>query len=235
MEFTTIKKNTAVNMAVEQILNQILNRQLPPGSKLPAQRELAVMLGVGRSSVREAINTLVARGYLEPIQGKGTFIKADMQGPERQFEKLSAAARKSSLFDLMEARTALECKTAALVATRADIADIQNLKSLFGTLSGTADHDSYGVFLKADRAFHFALAEATNNKIICEMTKFVLQLLTEHHDKLKADLLSHTYRKKSVDSLGEVLKAILAHNPDAAAEWMERHLTVIIEELDNVL
>jgi GntR family transcriptional repressor for pyruvate dehydrogenase complex len=235
MEFTTIKKNTAVNMVVEQILKQIRNQGLPPGSKLPAQRELAVMLGVGRSSIREAINNLVARGYLEPIQGKGTFIKEAMQSPERQFEKLSIAARKSSLFDLMEARTVLECKTASLAATRADTEDIQKLKEIFGTLAGATDHDSYDVFLKADQAFHFALAEATSNKIICEMTKFVLQLLTEHHGKLKADLLSHTYREKSVDSLGEVLKAILAHNPAAAASWMGKHLTVIYEELDNVL
>ena len=234
MGFTAIKKNTAVDMVVEQILKQIHDKKLPPGSSLPAQRELAVMLGVGRSSIREAVNVLVARGYLEPIQGKGTFIKDTLQTSERQFEKLSIAARKSSFFDLMEARTVLECKTAALVATRVSVKGLEKLQDRFKTLSEETEQGSYAVFLESDMAFHYALAEATDNKLICEMTKFVLQLLSEHHGRIKTDHLSRTYRKRSVNSLGRVLTAVSSQDPISAAQWMEKHLNVIIDELDEV-
>jgi len=235
MEFSTIKKNTAVNMVVEQLLEQIRNQGLLPGSKLPAQRELAVMFGVGRSSIREAINTLVARGYLEPIQGKGTFIKEIRQNSETQFEKLSTAAQKSSFLDLMEARTTLECKTAALAATRATTNSLNQLRDIMDLLSKDMENSSYDIFLRADKSFHYALAEATENDVICEMTKLVLELLTEHHENLKSDHLSHAYRKKSVKTLGKVLGAIETRNPAAASQWMEKHLTAIIDELDNVL
>jgi GntR family transcriptional repressor for pyruvate dehydrogenase complex len=76
MAFETIRRSSAPEMVAEQIINKIAGGELAPGSRLPAQRDLARMLGVGRSSVREAINALVVMGYLEPLQGKGTFIKA---------------------------------------------------------------------------------------------------------------------------------------------------------------
>jgi GntR family transcriptional repressor for pyruvate dehydrogenase complex len=75
MAFETIRRSSAPEMVAEQIINKIACGELAPGSRLPAQRDLARMLGVGRSSVREAINALVVMGYLEPLQGKGTFIK----------------------------------------------------------------------------------------------------------------------------------------------------------------
>jgi GntR family transcriptional repressor for pyruvate dehydrogenase complex len=80
------------------------------------------MLGVGRSSVREAINALVVMGYLEPLQGKGTFIKAVLPVADTGIEKLNAAFSAGSIFDLMEARVLLECRSAALAAERADAA-----------------------------------------------------------------------------------------------------------------
>ena len=235
--FKTIKKNTAVDMVVEQILKQIEDQTLPPGSRLPAQRELAVMLGVGRSSIREAINSLVVKGYLEPIQGKGTFIKNSLPSADtdNRLKELSTAVQVSSIFDLMEARMVLECKTASLVAERVSPGSLQKIQEIFDTLSRDTDHERYAVFLASDLEFHYALAEATRNKIICAMTKFVLLLLGEHHQRLKTDQLSHAYREKSVKSLEKVLNAIKEQDPSEAALWMERHLLLIKEELDKVL
>ena len=73
-----------------RIIEKITGGELVPGSRLPSQRDLARMLGVGRSSVREAINALVVMGYLEPLQGKGTFISGrreeqDFAGPNIGF------------------------------------------------------------------------------------------------------------------------------------------------------
>ena len=69
MAFVTIRKSSAPEMVAEQIIERISDGELSPGSCLPSQRELARMLGVGRSSVREAINALVVMGYLKPLQG----------------------------------------------------------------------------------------------------------------------------------------------------------------------
>lgn len=68
MAFETIKKASAPEMVAEQIIKNIEAGQLLPGSCLPAQRDLARRLGVGRSSIREAINALVVLGYKDVIR-----------------------------------------------------------------------------------------------------------------------------------------------------------------------
>ena len=72
MAFEMVRKNKASELVAEQIIKQIRSGELVPGNQLPSQRELSELLGVGRSSVREAINALEVMGYLEVQQGKGT-------------------------------------------------------------------------------------------------------------------------------------------------------------------
>ena len=233
MSFKTIKKESAVNQVVEQILLQIKNDTFPPGSRLPSQRELSSELGVGRSSIREAINALVVTGYLEPIQGRGTFVKKMLPDTEERVEKLSTAVKVSSIFNLMEARVLLECKSAALAAERADPSDLKKLDKIFSRIS--SDLENYDQFLKADLNFHITLAEATKNDVICEMTKLVLIKLTEHHSKFKTDQLSEDYKKKSIETALEIFKAVKTQNQQKAAYWMEKHLGMITNELGKVL
>ncbi|SDP30718.1 GntR family transcriptional regulator, transcriptional repressor for pyruvate dehydrogenase complex [Desulforhopalus singaporensis] len=222
-----------MHQVAEQILLQIKNNTLPPGSRLPSQRDLSQKLGVGRSSVREAINVLVVKGYLEPIQGKGTFVKSVLPGSDERLERLSTAVEVSSIFNLMEARLLLECKSAALAAERADLKDLKKLEKVFAQI--TAERESYNLFLEDDFKFHITLAEATKNDVICEMTKLVLDKLAEHHTKFKTDQLSQNYKKISVDTATEVFNAVKKHNCEDASFWMKKHLSVITNELSKVL
>lgn len=233
MSFETIKKESAVDQIANQILLQINNCTFAPGAKLPAQRDLAAQLGVGRSSVREAINVLVVRGYLEPIQGKGTYVKTTLPDSEERLEKLSTAVQVSSIFNLMEARILLECKSSALAAARADDIDLRKLEDVFEGIS--TDRENYDLFLKSDLRFHIALAEATKNDVICEMTKLVLAKLANHHAKLKTDQLSLSYKRKSVETALKVFQAVKNHNEEDAATFMKQHLTVITNELNKIL
>ena len=72
--YLRITRQSAPRLVAEQLLGKIDTGELNPGDSLPAQRQLAKMLGVGRSSLREAINALAVMGYLEVIQGRGTYI-----------------------------------------------------------------------------------------------------------------------------------------------------------------
>jgi len=74
MSFKIIKKESTLEVIVQQIKNQIKKGILKPGEKLPSERKLSDLLGVSRASVREAIQALAFSGYLEVIQGKGTYI-----------------------------------------------------------------------------------------------------------------------------------------------------------------
>jgi GntR family transcriptional repressor for pyruvate dehydrogenase complex len=232
MQFETIRKPSAPEMVAEQILAKIRSGELAPGGRLPAQRDLAVMLGVGRSSVREAINALVVAGVLEAIHGKGTFVTHASRS-DAGLLKLKAALGAGSLLELMEARELLECKTAALAAERADGAQMQGLHKVLVQLAG--DHGDYAHFLQADIEFHFRLAEATGNCVICELTKLVLDKVVAQHKELRTGRLSDAYRNQSVDTARRVVAAIEEGDGAAAACWMAAHLNAIREELVEIL
>jgi len=233
MAFETIRKSSAPEMVAEQMIAKITGGELAPGTRLPSQRDLAQMLGVGRSSVREAINALVVMGYLEPLQGKGTFIKAVLPVADPGIEKLKAAFSAGSIFDLMEARELLECRSAALAAERSDAAQVRNLKDAMKKVEGTKT--DYTIFLDADVHFHAAVAEATGNVVLCELTKLVLEKVVAHHSALKTALLPPAYREVSIRTAARVVEAIEASDPDAAARWMAQHLGAIRDELKNII
>ena len=233
MAFETIRKSSAPDMVAQQIIEKISGGELAPGTRLPAQRDLAQMLGVGRSSVREAINALVVMGYLEPLQGKGTFIKDVLPTSDPGIEKLTAAFSAGSIFDLMEAREVLECRSAALAAERADDAQILNLKAAMKKVSGT--QTDYAIFLDADICFHAAVADAAGNVVLCELSKLVLEKVAAHHKALKTVLLPPAYREVSIRTAARVVEAIEAGDGDTAARWMAQHLYAIRDELKNII
>ena len=233
MAFDTIRKRSAPEMVAEQIIERITGGELAPGTQLPSQRDLAQMLGVGRSSVREAINALVVMGYLEPLQGKGTFIKDVLPAADPSNEKLNAAFAAGSIFDLMEARELLECRSAALAADRAGALQIRNLKAAMKKVAAT--DKEYAIFLDADIRFHEAVAEAAGNVVLCELTKLVLEKVVAHHNELKTALLPPAYREVSIRTAARVVQSIEAGDGDGAARWMAQHLVAIRDELKNII
>ncbi len=233
MVFEAIRKSSAPDMVAEQIIEKITDGELAPGTRLPAQRDLAQMLGVGRSSVREAINALVVMGYLEPLQGKGTYIKDVLPTSDPGIEKLAAAFSAGSIFDLMEARELLECRSAALAAERADDAQIRNLKAAMKKVRET--EADYAIFLDADIRFHAAVADAAGNVVLCELSKLVLDKVAAHHKALKTVLLPPAYREVSIRTAARVVEAIEAGDGDAASRWMAQHLYAIRDELKNII
>jgi GntR family transcriptional regulator, transcriptional repressor for pyruvate dehydrogenase complex len=190
------------------------------------------MLGVGRSSVREAINALVVTGVLEAVHGKGTFVSRSSVG-DAGLLKLKAALGAGSLLELMEARELLECKTAALAAERADEVQIRDLHEVVNQLAG--EHADYADFLKADVQFHIRLAEATDNRVICELTKLVLDKVVALHQDLRTGRLTDAYRDQSVDTARRVVAAIEEGDSARAAHWMAVHLNAIRRELTAIL
>ncbi len=233
MTFETIHKRSAPEKVVEQILQKVKAGELLPGSRLPSQRELAQIMGVGRSSMREAINALVVMGYLEAIHGKGTFIRKALPATGFTSDSLHLALKAGSIFDLMEAREVLECKSAELAAERAEPAQIKKLKNVLKKVNAT--EKDYTIFLQADIDFHTCLAEATGNKVICEMTKLVLEKVIRHHSQLKTTELSPGYRLFSIHSANKVVIHIENGEREEASAWMARHLQAINEELKSII
>ena len=114
----------------DEIVRSIIGQKLKPGDKLPNEFELAKTLGVGRSTLREAIKTLVSRSVVEIRRGSGTFVSArsgvseDPLGLEFLTDKVQVAT------DLLELRFLVEPRLASLAASRCTPEELDDLMHL---------------------------------------------------------------------------------------------------------
>ena len=79
------------------------------------------------------------------------------------------------------------------------------------------------------------MAEASDNMVLCELTKLVLEKVVAHHHDLKTALLPPAYREVSIRTAARVVEAIEAGDGDEAARWMAQHLDAILDELKNII
>ncbi len=233
MHFEAIQRSSAPDKVAEQLLARIKSGELAPGTRLPPQRELARQFGVGRSSVREALNALAVMGFLEVFQGKGTFVAREIPGSDPTAAALRAAFQAESLLDLLELREALECRAAELAAERIESGQLAGLRRCLQALEHAGD--DYPAFLAADFEFHRRLCEASGNRAFAEIVNPLLSRVAEEHERLKTGLLSRGYREHSVRTLKQLIACLEREDGRGAREWMRDHLNAIRSELKDVL
>ena len=121
-----------VDLAVDQIIQVILDRNMKAGDKLPNEYDLARELGVGRSTLREAIKRLVARNILTARQGAGTFVSEKNGVPEDPLGLtfMMEEGSENLALDLQDIRLMLEPETCAIVARGATPEQIDQLREL---------------------------------------------------------------------------------------------------------
>ncbi|XVB27226.1 transcriptional regulator LldR [Citrobacter koseri] len=203
----------------------IEEQQLEAGMKLPAERQLAVQLGVSRNSLREALAKLVSEGVLISRRGGGTFVRWQHETWSEQNIvqplKTLMADDPDYSFDILEARHAIEASTAWHAAMRATPADKEKIKLCFdATLSEDPDLAS-----QADVRFHLAIAEASHNVVL-------LQTMRGFFDVLQSSVKQSRQRMYQVPPVfarlteqhQAVMEAIVAGDAEAARQAMMGHL-----------
>ncbi|MPY78836.1 MAG: FCD domain-containing protein [Actinophytocola sp.] len=153
--------STTLTQSVAEHLRSLIHRgEFGPGDRLPAERELAEQLGVARMSLRDAIKTLQADGYVEVRRGArgGTFV-TELQRP---VENWRARMRKQTgeIDEIADFRIALESYAVRLAAARRTPSDLSVLRSAIKSLSHTEGLPSFRL---ADSRFHDGLAQAAGN------------------------------------------------------------------------
>jgi GntR family transcriptional repressor for pyruvate dehydrogenase complex len=231
MQFSAITKITASRMVVEQILDKIKSGEIKPGDKLPSQMELTKLFQVGRTSIREAIKALDAMGYLDVIQGKGTFFKKIISFDDLYFIGLKKALEAVNLTDLMCTREVLECKAAELASISPDPKKLQHLQEAIKKLSQIEGETKS--FIEADLEFHFALAEASGNILLCEILKLIIEKVHRHH--LIYFSISSILYKKTIDTANKILYHIIKGDGENAAACVRYHLTVVSDALKDTV
>lgn len=165
--FEPVAPPTTFEETVERLGTAIRLGLLPAGSRLPPERDLAGELHISRSTLRQALTTLVQSGHLVSQRGRGggTFVtenppltEADVGSP------LPAAA-----WAVLDARVAVEAGAVILACERAERYDLERLSDLVEKMSDAADFDEYR---RADMRFHVGVAEAARSpRLVADMTE----------------------------------------------------------------
>lgn len=211
----------------DQLAARILEEHLVPGDRLPSERDLAVQLRVSRLVVRESLRTLAERGLIEVRPGVGAFVVPMPSGAVTRPLALYLKRNNVALAHLFQLRHALEPSIAAAAAdaSRTHPELEQNLAAtalLVTQLEGGAE--AYDRFAWLDLQFHQLLAEASGNPLF----QLVLDPLIDRQLEVRREgaQLPGAARRAYEGHL-EVMRAVGAGDPAAAAAAMEQHLTTV--------
>ncbi|WP_308798468.1 FadR/GntR family transcriptional regulator [Agromyces silvae] len=168
MSETSVAPARAWQSVLEHVESRLLAGELSPGDHLPGERALSAGLGVGRSSVREALRVLEAMGLIRTATGSGpnagAIIIATPGGAMSALMRLQVAARGFPVADIVRTRLVLEAQVVSDLAEASPAADLVIAESLLDAMD--APSLSPAEFLALDAQFHLALAEASGNQVI---------------------------------------------------------------------
>ncbi len=217
-EFEAIRKNRVHEEVAKQI-ERLIVQKLQPGDKLPGERELAEMLGVSRSSIRDAIRRLEIVGLVEPRQGAGTVVReistATLVSPLANV----IAHRRQLVGELLDFRRMLEPPLAARAATHASNGEIAGMDEILRRQDKKVRRGELAV--EEDTEFHYRIALASGNSVVLKVMDVVMDLLRETRSR---SLQTEGRPQKSLAGHKRILAAMKRRDAAAAETAMRVHI-----------
>ena len=228
--FREIEVESPVDKIIKQIRELITTGQLEPGDKLPSERKLAERLGVGRTSVRDAIAKLEFYGILKTMPQSGTVVAgigiAALEGLITDVLKLE----ESDFEALVETRVLLETQAAKMAALRRTTDDIIELKNALDAYERKVKNGLPAV--EEDLLFHLKIAEAGKNTVLTSLMLIITPDIVKSFTKLDVCKDGRFYR--SLEEHKIILEYIVEQKPDLAAAAMREHLKDVMDYSQNL-
>ncbi|MBW2066036.1 MAG: FadR family transcriptional regulator [Deltaproteobacteria bacterium] len=225
--FTPVQQERVSETIERQIKEAIIKRHYMPGDKLPPERELAVMFGSSRSSVREAIRSLERSGFVvikKGAQGGAFVIKKGDSKPTVSHLRDMLRLREVSLEEVLQARLLIEPGVTAEAASRATKKDIEILEDI--TRAQEKAFNSRNPVIQYDRnpRFHSFIAEITGNQVFI----IIMQILMEIHAfRMNRFKLDEKTMAKIVSQHRKIIEALKQRDRKIAFEEMKRHVLMV--------
>ena len=207
------------------IQTHIIGGDLSPGTELPSEKELAKELGVSRFSLREALRVAEAQGLIKIQQGKRPVVASPSASPVTHMMRLALKRSPENLFDLVTARSGLECKIVRVAAEKITEAELHSLEENIKLMEITGRGLDY--YVNKDAEFHAIILKSTKSMVFEIMLSSVTQLLMESR---KATLAAGGPERAN-NLHREIYEALLSHDPDLAEDKMKLHMKYAEEDL----
>jgi DNA-binding GntR family transcriptional regulator len=209
----------------DRLRSAIAESLFEPGHRL-IERELCELMGVGRSSIREALRQLEAEGLVKLIPHKGPVVATLGLEQEQQIR------------EIYETRAVLEGLAGRLFAERASDAQIARLGRMVKQIDDAREAKNWDAMFKAKTRFYEVLEQGCRNAIVCAQMKLLRTRVT----LLRGIILSRESRaRESIEEIREILAAVERRDTEAAWSACVRHvelgaafaLQVLREEQEN--
>lgn len=231
-EETKSKPGLLSDQVAARIMKMIADGNLSPGERLPGERQLAEKMGVSRVSVRAALQSLKAQGFLEAVQGGGTRILAaasDMTSPLSEL----ARVQEQNLHDLAEIRALLEgwaARRAAVRASDGQIADLGKALEKLESKSGKASKEK----ISQEFNFHYLVGKASGSAVYMHIMDVIREIIDSSLEFHHYDL----FQEPADDGVAlsqhkDVFEAIAERDPAKANEAMRSHLGWVLDSYEN--
>jgi len=205
--------------------DRLLTGELRAGDRLPAERELAMSLGVSRPILREALRSLAMLGFLEIRHGSGTYVRKPDIASVGDFLTFCLAQQPDTLDDIIQARIAIECQAIRLACDQASEADLNRIAESLTTLTQTLDDPELGG--KADYDFHFGIVKASRSAALTTLYRAISQLLKRSHvERRRLTVTVPGIRNYLVEAHREVFLSIVDRKADEAELRLREHFAI---------
>lgn len=222
LSFEPVTRSKLAETVAQQLLREIRDKKLAPGTRIPSERELMASLGVGRSTIREAIHGLAMLGVLEIRHGQGAFV-ADATAGASAPSAIQAALSRGFTRDLFEARVLVEVEAARLAAERRTDAELAEIEQTLIDHERAIAEGTSGV--ESAVQFHVRIGEAAHNDVLASFVHSLADVMHQRGPTLEE---VPGYREWEIEQHRSVFEPIRDGDPELAAERMRAHLDAVL-------
>lgn len=226
--FNKIKPTTVTEQIVEQVRSMIAKGIFKPGDTLPTEKEFSEILGVGRSSVREALRTLQAIGIIEKTHGNTARFSQTCANSAAQYFNLPKILDNFSLLELSEARETIEISLAALAARNAGKEQIKKIGKVQVEFEKAVKNENYKDILDLDFEFHKRIAESSGNSFLTQMLLMLQDLIIAGNEQT----LTQLSIVKACADHRSIYESIKAGDKNGVKTAMKKHMDDIREKFN---
>jgi len=225
-----MKEKSTIDMVVNELTNCIIGGEYSLGDKLPTEKELCNKFSVSRSTLREAISVVRAKGYIETRHGSGSYIIATSVETRETVEQWFAL-RKSQLNDFFEVRCNIEVmniRYAIMRRTDEDIEEIRSIHNAFENATMRGDAEKMAIF---DERFHMELARMSGNSLLVEINHIIVNALKPYRQKAFA------VAENAIHALfphKRIIDALENQDLSAGVQAMEDHIDVSLADIEAI-
>jgi GntR family transcriptional regulator, transcriptional repressor for pyruvate dehydrogenase complex len=210
------------------VLERIRSGEFGPGDRLPTEKSLMAEYGVGRNSVREAVQALVTLGLVDVRPGRGATVIGIESDAVMDAETISVLLKEEAVDDLYAFRRLLEIEIASRAATVATPADLEAIAASIRAFESALEQGR--PISTLDDEFHAAVARASHNAIYATVLDAVSGLIANARRlSMNVPWASQTAKVEHA----QLYEAIAAHDAEAAAEIMRTHLDSAIAAIEE--